>query len=88
MSANALPEFQRAGWERAASRHEEFWADTVRFVEALLDAAAVRAGSAAPWWRALESSNAMTKTALRLALDAVAYGEHARAHLPSWHANR
>jgi SAM-dependent methyltransferase len=45
MSGDAFAEFERAGWERAASRYEECWTDTVLFVEALLDAAAVRAGS-------------------------------------------
>jgi SAM-dependent methyltransferase len=38
-------EFERAGWERAATRYEECWGDTTPFVEALLDAAEVRAGS-------------------------------------------
>jgi hypothetical protein len=45
MSGDVFAEFERAGWERAASRYEECWTDTVLFVEALLDAAAVRAGS-------------------------------------------
>jgi SAM-dependent methyltransferase len=45
MSGDAFAEFERAGWERAASRYEECWTDTVLFVEALLDAASVRAGS-------------------------------------------
>jgi SAM-dependent methyltransferase len=45
MSCDAFAEFERAGWERAASRYEQCWTDTVLFVEALLDAAAVRAGS-------------------------------------------
>jgi SAM-dependent methyltransferase len=38
-------EFERDGWERAASRYEECWTDTGHFLEALLDAADVRAGS-------------------------------------------
>jgi SAM-dependent methyltransferase len=38
-------EFERAGWERAASRYEECWSDTGLFLEPLLDAAAVHAGS-------------------------------------------
>lgn len=45
MSGDAFAEFERAGWERAASRYEEYWTDTVLFVEPLLDAAGVRAGS-------------------------------------------
>jgi SAM-dependent methyltransferase len=45
MGGDAFAEFERAGWERAASRYEECWTDTVLFVEALLDAGAVRAGS-------------------------------------------
>jgi SAM-dependent methyltransferase len=38
-------EFERAGWERAAAHYEECWTDTLLFVEPLLDAAGVRAGS-------------------------------------------
>jgi SAM-dependent methyltransferase len=45
MSGDAFAEFERAGWERAASRYEECWTDTVLFVEPLLDATAVRAGA-------------------------------------------
>ena len=45
MSGDAFAEFERAGWERAASHYEACWTDTGLFVEALLDAAAVRAGS-------------------------------------------
>ena len=45
MGGVAFAEFERAGWERAAPRYEVCWTDTVLFVEALLDAAAVRAGS-------------------------------------------
>ncbi len=45
MGGDAFSEFERAGWERAAARYEECWTDTVLFVEPLLDAAAVRAGS-------------------------------------------
>jgi SAM-dependent methyltransferase len=45
MSGDAFADFERAGWERAAPRYEECWTDTVLFVEALLDAAAVRSGS-------------------------------------------
>jgi SAM-dependent methyltransferase len=45
MSGDAFAEFERAGWERAALRYEEYWTDTVLFVEPLLDAAVVRAGS-------------------------------------------
>jgi SAM-dependent methyltransferase len=45
MSGDAFAEFERAGWERAAPRYEGYWTDTVLFVEPLLDAAGVRAGS-------------------------------------------
>jgi len=45
MTADAFWEFERSGWERAAPRYEECWTDTVLFVQPLLDAAAVRAGS-------------------------------------------
>jgi SAM-dependent methyltransferase len=45
MSGDAFGEFERAGWERAAARYEECWTDTALFVVALLDGAAVRAGS-------------------------------------------
>jgi SAM-dependent methyltransferase len=45
MSGDAFAEFERVGWERAASRYEECWTDTSLFVEALLDGAEVRAGS-------------------------------------------
>ena len=45
MHADAFAEFEREGWERAASSYEDYWTDTVLFVEPLLDAAGVRAGS-------------------------------------------
>jgi SAM-dependent methyltransferase len=45
MSEDAFAEFERTGWERAAPRYEEYWTDTVLFVEPLLEAAGVRAGS-------------------------------------------
>jgi ubiquinone/menaquinone biosynthesis C-methylase UbiE len=45
MSSDAFAEFERAGCERAAPRYEEYWTDTVLFVEPLLGAAGVRAGS-------------------------------------------
>jgi SAM-dependent methyltransferase len=45
MSDDPFAEFERAGWERAAPRYEEYWTDTVLFVKPLLDAAGVRAGS-------------------------------------------
>ena len=45
MAGDAFWEFERAGWERAAERYDECWSDTGLFVEQLLDAAAVRAGS-------------------------------------------
>jgi SAM-dependent methyltransferase len=38
-------EFERAGWERAASRYEGCWGDTSEFVERLLDAARVGQGT-------------------------------------------
>jgi len=45
MSGDEFWEFERTGWERAAARDEECWTDTGLFVEPLLDAAGVRAGS-------------------------------------------
>jgi 2-polyprenyl-3-methyl-5-hydroxy-6-metoxy-1,4-benzoquinol methylase len=45
VSGGAFWEFERDGWERAAARYEECWTDTLLFVEPLLDAAGVRAGS-------------------------------------------
>lgn len=45
MARDAFSEFEREGWERAAPRYEECWTDTALFVPALLDAAAVSAGS-------------------------------------------
>jgi SAM-dependent methyltransferase len=45
MNADAFAEFERMGWERAASHYEEYWTDTLLFVAPLLDAAAVRTGS-------------------------------------------
>jgi ubiquinone/menaquinone biosynthesis C-methylase UbiE len=46
VAEDAFWEFERAGWERAAERYEELWLqDTGVFVEPLLDAAAVGAGS-------------------------------------------
>jgi SAM-dependent methyltransferase len=45
MSGDAFADFERAGWERAASHYERCWTDTALFVEALLDSAAVRSGS-------------------------------------------
>jgi SAM-dependent methyltransferase len=44
VARDAFWEFERAGWNRAAPRYEECWTDTGVFIEALLDAAAVRAG--------------------------------------------
>ena len=45
MDPDAFAELERTGWERAASRYEEYWTDTILFVEPLLDAAGVQAGS-------------------------------------------
>lgn len=45
MSGDEFWEFERTGWERAAARYEECWTHTGLFVEPLLDAAGVRAGS-------------------------------------------
>lgn len=45
MEHDAFWEFERDGWNRAAPRYEECWADTGLFVETLLDAARVGAGS-------------------------------------------
>ena len=45
MTTDPFWEFERDGWQRAAARYEEYWTDTALFVEALLDAAGVGAGS-------------------------------------------
>jgi ubiquinone/menaquinone biosynthesis C-methylase UbiE len=45
MSTDAFWEFERTGWERAAPSYEECWTDTQLFVQPLLDAARVHAGS-------------------------------------------
>jgi SAM-dependent methyltransferase len=45
MQGDAFWEFERAGWDRAASHYDEYWTDTRLFVEALLNAGGVRAGS-------------------------------------------
>jgi SAM-dependent methyltransferase len=42
---DAFWELERAGWDRASARYEECWTDTTVFVEALLDAAEVGAGT-------------------------------------------
>jgi SAM-dependent methyltransferase len=42
---NAFWEFERAGWTAAAASYDECWTDTRLFVEPLLDAAGVGAGS-------------------------------------------
>src|SRR5438270_805234 len=45
MPGDAFWEFERAGWDRAAERYEDCWTDTALFLEPLLDAAGVGAGS-------------------------------------------
>jgi ubiquinone/menaquinone biosynthesis C-methylase UbiE len=45
MAGDAFWEFERSGWDRAAAHYDECWTDTRLFVEPLLDAAGVRAGS-------------------------------------------
>jgi SAM-dependent methyltransferase len=45
VSGDAFWEFERSGWERAAAQYEACWGDTDAFVEALLDAAVVGAGT-------------------------------------------
>ena len=45
MQRDEFWEFERAGWERAAPRYEECWSDTGLYLEPLLDAAGVVAGS-------------------------------------------
>jgi SAM-dependent methyltransferase len=45
VSRDAFWEFERAGWERAAPRYVECWSDTGAFLDPLLDAAGVRAGT-------------------------------------------
>jgi SAM-dependent methyltransferase len=83
---DAFWELERAGWERAAERYEECWTDTGLFLEPLLDAAGVRAGS-----RLLDvacgpgyvSEAAMARGAEPVGVDvAVAMVERARARCP------
>jgi SAM-dependent methyltransferase len=45
MSADEFWEFERAGWDAAAAHYEECWSDTGLFIEPLLDAAGVDAGT-------------------------------------------
>jgi SAM-dependent methyltransferase len=45
MTTDAFWEFEREGWSQAAAAYEECWTDTSLFLEPLLDAAGVRAGS-------------------------------------------
>ena len=45
MSPDAFWEFEREGWERAAAHYDHCWTDTGLFIEPLLDAAGVRAGT-------------------------------------------
>jgi SAM-dependent methyltransferase len=45
MTADAFWEFEREGWSHAAAAYEECWTDTSLFLEPLLDAAGVHAGS-------------------------------------------
>jgi ubiquinone/menaquinone biosynthesis C-methylase UbiE len=87
MDADAFAEFERAGWERAASHYEEYWTDTVLFVEPLLDAAGVGTGS-----RLLDvacgpgvvSARAAARGALPVGVDvATAMVERARTRCPT-----
>jgi SAM-dependent methyltransferase len=86
MNADAFAEFERTGWERAASHYEEYWTDTVLFVEPLLDAAGVGTGS-----RLLDvacgpgvvSARAAARGALPVGVDvATAMVERARTRCP------
>jgi hypothetical protein len=45
MSPDAFWEFEREGWEQAAAFYDQCWTDTGLFVEPLLDAAGVVAGT-------------------------------------------
>ena len=45
MADEAFHAYKREGWERAAARYEDCWTDTLLFVEPLLDAAGVGAGT-------------------------------------------
>jgi SAM-dependent methyltransferase len=45
VTRDAFWEFERDGWERAAPRYVECWTDTGAFLDPLLDAAGVRAGT-------------------------------------------
>ncbi len=86
MAGDAFWEFEREGWERAAACYDECWTDTELFVDSLLDAAAVRAGS-----RLLDvacgpgyvSEAAAARGAVPVGLDvAVAMVERARRSYP------
>ena len=45
MSSDLFWDFERTGWERAAAYYDDCWTDTRLFVEPLLDAAGVQAGT-------------------------------------------
>jgi len=86
LQRDAFWEFERAGWERAAPRYEECWGDTDKFVEPLLDAADVGAGSRlldVACGPGLVSEAAAARGAEPVGLDvAAAMVERARARCP------
>jgi SAM-dependent methyltransferase len=88
VSGDAFWEFERDGWERAAARYEECWTDTLLFVEPLLDAAGVRAGSRLldlACGPGLVSQAAAARGARPVGLDvAAAMVERARLRCPEW----
>jgi SAM-dependent methyltransferase len=86
MATDPFAELERSGWERAAANYEECWSDTELFVDALLDAARVGAGT-----RLLDvacgpgfvSEAAAARRATPVGLDfAVAMVERARSRCP------
>ena len=86
MRPESFAELERSGWERAAAHYEGCWTDTELFVGAILDAAAVEAGT-----RLLDvacglgvvSEAAAARGALPVGLDfADAMLERARARCP------
>jgi SAM-dependent methyltransferase len=86
LSRSDFWEFERRGWERAAAHYEECWNDTELFVQPLLDAARVRAGTGlldVACGPGLVSEAAARRGALPVGLDvAEAMVERARARCP------
>jgi SAM-dependent methyltransferase len=86
VGGDAFSEMEREGWERAAQHYEGCWSDTELFVEAILDAAAVGAGTRMldiACGPGLVSEAAATRGAKPVGVDfALAMVERARARCP------